>query len=199
MVRIKHRYLVVRFLYPATQSQRSKTTNDSTRNLLNLYRPSPQSFDTRSLVRLIKNSVEYMYGDYGLGLVAPSLKVVYFSSATSTAIIRVARAHYRIVWAGLTWITNLDENAAGGEQCVFSVVKVSGTIRKAEEDIISRAKEEIRRVKGQHGAGTQEGLAMLFGPEVKADRGQNVQSHKDMSSDASASDDNESRDESGLG
>ena len=201
MVRIKHRYLVVRILYPATQATVSKSiVNHSNQDLLNLYRPSPQSLDTRNLFRLIRTSIEYMYGDYGVGLVLPSLKITYFSSATSTAILRVARAHYRILWGALSWITSLGQGGSGGDPCVFRVVRVSGTIRKAEEDVINRAKAEIRRAKGQPGSGTQEGLAMLLGPEVGIDGERAIQPGKGRSNDTPASDDEEdSGDESAFG
>lgn len=201
MVRIKHRYLVVRILYPATQATVSKSiVNHSNQDLLDLYRPSPQSLDTHNLFRLIRTSIEYMYGDYGVGLVLPSLKITYFSSATSTAIFRVARAHYRILWGALSWITSLGQGGSGGDPCVFRVVRVSGTIRKAEEDVINRAKAEIRRAKGQPGSGTREGLAMLLGPEVGIDGERAVQPGKGRSNDTLASDDEEdSGDESAFG
>lgn len=201
MVRIKHRYLVVRILYPATQATVSKSiVNHSNQDFLNLNRPSPQSLDTRNLFRLIRTSIGYMYGDYGVGLVLPSLKITYFSSATSTAILRVARAHYRILWGALSWITSLGQGGSGGDPCVFRVVRVSGTIRKAGEDVINRAKAEIRRAKGQPGLGTREGLAMLLGAEVGIGPERAVQSGKDRSNDTLASDDEaDSADESVFG
>ena len=200
MVRIKHRYLVVRILYPATQAIVSKSVvNQSNRDLLNLYRPSPQSLDTRNLFRLIKTSIEYMYGDYGIGLVLPSLKITYFSSATSTAILRVARAHHRILWGALSWITSLGQGGSGGDPCVFRVVRVSGTIRKAEEHVIHSAKAEIRRAKGQPGSGTGEGLAMLLGAEVGFDGERAVQRGKGRSNDTLASDEEDSGLENAFG
>lgn len=200
MVRIKHRYLVVRILYPAAQAIVSKSiVQDSNQDLLNLYRPSPQSLDTRNLFRLIRTSIEYMYGDYGVGLLVPSLKIIYFSSATSTAIVRVARAHYRILWGALSWITSLGQGGSGGDPCVFRVVRVSGTIRKAEEDVINRAKAEIRRAKGRPGLGTQEGLAILLGPEVGIDVERAVKPGKGRSIATLASHDEDSGDGSAFG
>ena len=69
--------------------------------------------------------------------------VKYFSPATSTAIIRVSRDHYRLVWAALTFTTRLPKPL--DQPCVMQVVRVSGTIRKAEGEAIRRARLSIRR------------------------------------------------------
>jgi ribonuclease P/MRP protein subunit POP5 len=71
------------------------------------------------------------------------LPVKYCSQATSTAIIRVSRAHYRMVWAALSFTTHLPLKPAN-LPCVIQVVRVSGTIRKAEEEAIRRARLQIR-------------------------------------------------------
>jgi ribonuclease P/MRP protein subunit POP5 len=68
--------------------------------------------------------------------------VKYFSPATSTAIIRVSRDHYRLVWAALTFTSQLPKI---GQPCVLQVVRVSGTIRKAEEEAVRRAQLAIRK------------------------------------------------------
>jgi ribonuclease P/MRP protein subunit POP5 len=71
--------------------------------------------------------------------------VVYLSPATSTAIIRVARDHYRLVWATLAFVTRLPKPL--DTPCVIQVVRNSGTIRKAEEEAIRRAKASVMRAK----------------------------------------------------
>ena len=160
MVRLKHRYLTVHVLYP-TDTTRAQATAAP---LLQFHRPSPAGVDAAQLLRLIRRSVEYMYGDYGLGLVASSLKINYWSAATSTAIVRVTRNHFRILWGALTWITDIGRNGGYNKEndrltaCVFRVVRTSGTIRKAEEDVIRRAKEEILRAKRVDGGNYEAGL-----------------------------------------
>ena len=146
MVRLKHRYLVVHILYLSE----SVANKPAAQSILQFHRPSPANIDIAHLLRIIRASVEYMYGDYGLGLISSSLKINYFSPATSTAIVRVARAHFRILWAALTWMTGLERTPASRkigdaalEVCVFRVVRVCGTIKKAEEEVICRAKKQI--------------------------------------------------------
>lgn len=68
---------------------------------------------------------------------------MYLSSATSTAIVRAPRSYYRLVWGALTYITKLPKPI--DQRCVIRVVRVSGTIRKAEDEAIRRAREMIKR------------------------------------------------------
>ena len=75
--------------------------------------------------------------------------VKYLSPATSTFIVRVARAQHRLVWAALSFMTCVPVE---GTPCVVRVLRVSGTIRKAEEEAIRRARLLVVRVKkGEEG------------------------------------------------
>jgi ribonuclease P/MRP protein subunit POP5 len=92
--------------------------------------------------------------------------VKYISPTTSTAIIRVSRSHYRLIWAALSFITKIplpspsfnnhnhhnNNKNSNNEQprdrpCVVQVVRVSGTIKKAEEEAIRRARIVIARAR----------------------------------------------------
>ncbi|EME40560.1 hypothetical protein DOTSEDRAFT_74198 [Dothistroma septosporum NZE10] len=99
---------------------------------------------------MIRDGVAELFGDYGAGSIAASLQVKYISSATSTAIVRVARAHYRMVWAALSFVTRVPKPIE--QVCVIQVVRVSGTIKKAEEEAIRRARAVIARVQRVRGA-----------------------------------------------
>lgn len=97
--------------------------------------------------------------------------VKYLSPATSTAIIRCPRTSYRLVWTAVTYLSHVPDftsqtqtpgtapsggfGAGTGKRagpltrpCVFRVVKVSGTMRKAEEAAIRRGRREVARVRG---------------------------------------------------
>ncbi|KAL9599485.1 MAG: hypothetical protein Q9219_003824 [cf. Caloplaca sp. 3 TL-2023] len=107
-----------------------------------------------------------MYGNYGQGITSTGLSVKYLSPATSTAIVRCSRAHYQIVWAALTFMTHLPETPkqATLQPCVMHVVRVSGTIRKAEEEAIKRAKAAILKAKKDTGTGSSVALDAILGP-----------------------------------
>lgn len=75
------------------------------------------------------------------------------SAATSTAIVRVSRSHYRMVWAALSFATKIPKPV--DKTCVIQVVRVSGTIKKSEEEAIRRARMTIvraQRAKAETGA-----------------------------------------------
>jgi ribonuclease P/MRP protein subunit POP5 len=168
MVRVKHRYLLLNILFP--EGSAAASSSGSTAPLpLTFHSPTPLHFQAVSLLHLIRESVAELFGDYGVGTIA-GLKVMYFSPATSTAIVRCPRASYRLVWAGLTFVDSLPGPRRGGEReaCVIRVVRVSGTVRKAEEEAVRRARRAIITVKmleqedGSGSAtGTLEGLLRI--------------------------------------
>src|SRR4051812_2809084 len=138
MVRIKQRYLLLNFLYPSAHASTRSTIPAS----FSFQKPTPDYVDAGRFVAHLRNHISLLFGDYGLGVSLSSLKVVYFSTATSTAILRVPRNHYRLVWAALSHMTALPAPKGGGngEACVVHVARVSGTIRKAEEELVRRAR-----------------------------------------------------------
>lgn len=168
MVRIKHRYLLVNILYPGSDDATSGESFIATNDLpwsVRIRQPTSDKVNAKVLVNMIRRGIEDLFGDYGSGMIAGSLiggihaslilhtltnAVKYFSAATSTAIIRVARAHYRMLWASLSFVTKLPS----GQPCVFQVVRVSGTIKKSEEEAIRRARLCIIRAH----AGSNHGL-----------------------------------------
>ncbi|KAF2708971.1 hypothetical protein K504DRAFT_380718 [Pleomassaria siparia CBS 279.74] len=143
MVRVKNRYLVVKFLYPSTTP--SSSSKDVVPQLLQLHQPTPDAFHAGLLLRAIRDGITELFGDYGMGMASTSLKINYHSPATSTAIIRCPQAHYQMVWAALTYMTKLPKPI--NTPVVVQVVRVSGTIKKAEMEVIRRAKEIILRAK----------------------------------------------------
>ena len=93
----------------------------------------------------------------------PCSTVVYFSPATSTAIVRVGREHFRMLCAALCLMDRLPK--PHNTPCVFQVVRVSGTIKKAEEEAIRRARAAARRarIEGSEAMDELGGLKGLIG------------------------------------
>lgn len=152
MVRLKQRYLLVNILYPP----RNPSSSDVATNMISFQAPTPGHITAGAFVAHLRNQITLLFGDFGLGASLSSLKVVYLSNATSTLILRVPRNHHRLVWAALSHITMLPAQKRGGVglSCVVRVVRVSGTIRKAEEELISRAKRDVVRARmAQSGRG----------------------------------------------
>lgn len=145
MVRIKQRYLLLNILYPTPNS----SSNNPVTNPISFQAPTPSYLTAGSFVAHLRNHITLLFGDFGLGVSLASLKVVYLSTATSTVILRVPRDHHRLVWAALSHVTELPPQRRGGAgtPCVVRVVRVSGTIRKAEEELIRRAKRDVVRAR----------------------------------------------------
>lgn len=198
MVRIKNRYLLFNILYPS--SKQKPQTAGTQPVALSFRKPTPNHIDAGRLVGLLRSQISLLFGDYGLGVSVWSLKVVYFSSATSTIILRVPRDHHRLVWAALTQITELpgagppirggrqdrsSNSNAPGIPCAIQVVRVSGTIRKAEEDLIRRARRDIVKAKMLEDGHAHLGSAL--GPQA-VEEDISMQSIEDLSDEEDVSD-----------
>ena len=77
MVRIKYRYLLVHILNPGPLDSASKPASGPADkplpDLVQFHPPSPDDLTPQVLIRAIKDQVQYLYGDYGSGLVASSV------------------------------------------------------------------------------------------------------------------------------
>ena len=87
--------------------------------------------------------------------------VKYLSNATSTFILRVSRDHYRIAWAALSLMNSVP--VKDGRSCVFRVVRVSGTIRKAQEELIRRSRQMILKAQREMDEQGDSTLKNIFG------------------------------------
>ena len=76
MVRLKHRYLLIDILYPSRDGAKSKKAGgaDEINHFLAFHAPSPSRLDEKTLARLIRENVSELFGDYGAGKIASSLK-----------------------------------------------------------------------------------------------------------------------------
>ncbi|WYZ45198.1 hypothetical protein EsH8_VIII_000514 [Colletotrichum jinshuiense] len=158
MVRIKERYVLVNILYPP---EPSKQQTSSVPDFVVLHQPTTGSLTPQSLLKAIRAEVATLFGDYGSGAIEGNLSVKYLSPATSTFILKVKRAHYRLVWAALTFLDRVPLKSGDGKPCTFKVVRVSGTIRKAEEEAIRQARQLVLAAKDS-AAATASGALPLF-------------------------------------
>lgn len=59
-----------------------------------------------------------------------------------------------MLWAALTFMDHVPTKDGRGRPCIFRVVRVSGTIRKAEEEAIRQAKRLIIAAKEEANSAT---------------------------------------------
>ncbi|ORY79563.1 hypothetical protein BCR37DRAFT_349740 [Protomyces lactucae-debilis] len=118
MVRLKNRYILFEVLHPSTEVL---------------------SISQRQLVDMLRDEVALNFGKHGSGLLASSLHLKYYSSMTGRGILQADRAHYRLAWAALTYLKLPGQHRVSNEAIgpVIKVLGISGTIRKAEERLIS--------------------------------------------------------------
>ncbi|KAF5005467.1 hypothetical protein FDECE_8086 [Fusarium decemcellulare] len=160
MVRIKERYLLVNIVYPPDPAKAAKSNLP---DFVVHHQPTIEKLSPQALLKGIRAEITSLFGDYGSGVLG-SLSVKYLSLATSTFILRCSRAHYQMLWSALTFMDRIP--VPGGRPCIFRVVRVSGTIRKAEEEAIRQAKRLILAAKED----TNSQSALAFAPQSKDDK-----------------------------
>ncbi|KAI9039568.1 Rpp14/Pop5 family protein [Aspergillus affinis] len=195
MVRLKHRYLLLDILYPDPSSWPStthqhKNVSSRSQSQIQIHAPTSDALTPGLLAKMVREEVAETFGDWGI--------VKYLSPATSTAIIRCPRASFRLVWTALTYMSHVPEygnpsrsKGAGPaltRPCVFRVIRVSGTMRKAEEEAIRRARREILRVRQTEEVGVLGDLVCGLaeddaGAAVMGDEGDNNDEDMAMESD----------------
>ncbi|PFH60272.1 hypothetical protein XA68_11192 [Ophiocordyceps unilateralis] len=144
MVRIKERYLLVNIIYPPSPG-RASGRETVVPELVVQHQPTVDKLTPPVLLKALRAEVANLFGDYGSGALEGHLSVKYHALATSTFILRCARAHYKMLWAALTMMTRVP--VKDGRLCIFRVVRVSGTMRKAEEEAIRQARKLILAAK----------------------------------------------------
>ncbi|KAF8858286.1 hypothetical protein BDZ45DRAFT_743532 [Acephala macrosclerotiorum] len=111
MVRLKNRYLLVNILYPELEKNQLKSDIP---DVVVFHQPTTNELNSHALLRGIRAEVSSLFGDYGTGALSESLNVKYLSPATSTFILRVSRAHYKVAWAALSMMNSVPKGRRGG-------------------------------------------------------------------------------------
>jgi hypothetical protein len=88
MVRVKYRYLVVNFLYPEPLAKGKTPLPD----LVQIHSPTPDAFHGGVLVRMIREGVEDVYGDYGSAMVSTGLKGASYSPSNIPTITHIQQS-----------------------------------------------------------------------------------------------------------
>jgi ribonuclease P/MRP protein subunit POP5 len=138
MVRTKERYLAVHIIYPTTG-------HEDVPEIVARHRPTTENITSHTLSKGIRAAVSRLYGDVGRAACEYNLHVKYWSRATSTLIVRTSRSHYKMIWAGLNLMNRVPTvgQEDSGSLCKFAVVRVCGTMRKAEQEIIRQDRQLI--------------------------------------------------------
>ncbi|KAJ3108754.1 hypothetical protein HDU97_000154 [Phlyctochytrium planicorne] len=117
-MRFKNRYLLVEIIFADSQ-------------ILESLHPG-------NIINTIRDSVEVNFGDVGVGSISQSFSVKYFSPYTSVAIVRVARDHVKLLWAAISFVSQIK-----GRKCLLRVVHVGGTIKQVQKQAIEFDKQQL--------------------------------------------------------
>ena len=196
MVRIKYRYLVVQILSPnllkpgdtahfqepSPSLLTPKLHNPSTSDrLLALHAPTPDNSNVRTIIRTVRAQLLQLFGEYGSAVAGgDGLKMMYWSNATSTFVLRCRREMFRLLWTSLTFVRSLqldDERGRGPggaarkeeREVVLRVVRVSGTVKKALEEVVRRNRLMMGRIRGMEASleGMENGIGNAAGMELQ--------------------------------
>lgn len=80
MVRVKNRYLVVNFLYPEPLAK--SKSQQQLPDVVQMHSPTPDALKQGIIIRMIRDGVEDLFGDYGSGMVSSGLKGMFLTSHT---------------------------------------------------------------------------------------------------------------------
>ncbi|CAG8437107.1 2275_t:CDS:2 [Funneliformis mosseae] len=131
MVRLKNRWLLFEIVFEDTLQRSTSTKNVETLSSKDVY-------------SAIKDSIKTNFGDYGVGCVAASLNVKYFSPFTNIGVLRVSRDHYHIAWGAMTFISQIKT-----KNCLLRVLYLGATIKQCQLSAIDYDRDQILLLKRQ--------------------------------------------------
>lgn len=73
MVRLKHRYLLVNFLYPSPVTSSSKPAK-AVPDVVQFHQPSSDKLTAGLLIKIIRDGIAELFGDYGAGMTSGTLQ-----------------------------------------------------------------------------------------------------------------------------
>jgi RNase P/RNase MRP subunit POP5 len=104
--------------------------------------PLPLSFDTASVVGMLRHELEVNFGIQGSAALSQSLTVKYTNTATGMIILRCPRDHVQRVLSTVAWISHFPQSQAVHFKCTWRVIHCAGTIKACQQAAIAFAKRE---------------------------------------------------------
>ena len=108
MVRVKRRYILFELIFESKDD----------------YVNFDRSINERHIMQVIRDSIQQLYGDYGLAILNQSLSLKRFNKQTKIGILSCYRHSYQILFNSLFLIQDIHK-----VKCIFKTHHLSGTIR----------------------------------------------------------------------
>ncbi|XP_076849949.1 ribonuclease P/MRP protein subunit POP5 isoform X1 [Brachyhypopomus gauderio] len=125
MVRIKNRYLLCEVCV-------------SERNSLQLLTET-------AIYEAIKAAVIKAHGVYGAALYSIGSSVTYVNAYTGVVLLRLRKAHYRLLWSALPFVTRIWSRGQN-LQCFFNCIHIGGTIRTCQKFLVKYGRQQLCRM-----------------------------------------------------
>lgn len=74
-----------------------------------------------AVANAVRDSINSTFGDFGAAAAGRAVDIKYWNATTSLAIIRCTRSHFRMVWAGASFVSKI-----GNRQCAICAKHVGG-------------------------------------------------------------------------
>ncbi|XP_026851853.2 ribonuclease P/MRP protein subunit POP5 [Electrophorus electricus] len=125
MVRIKYRYL----LCEVCVSERSGL----------------QMLAERPIYDALRAALGKAHGAHGAALLSVGSSVTYVNAYTGVVLLRFRKAHYRLLWSALPFVTSIWSR---GQKvpCFFNCVHIGGTIRTCQKFLVRYSRQQLCRM-----------------------------------------------------
>ncbi|XP_076370040.1 POP5 ribonuclease P/MRP subunit [Tachypleus tridentatus] len=131
MVRVKQRYFLVEIIPTASR-----------RHLQTELHPS---INERSILRSVRESVEEIHGDFGVGVTQAGFTIKMFNSKTSVFVLRVRRGPHVLVASALSFVRRI-----GNTSLTLKTLHLSGTIRSCLKFLQQYDKQQLVYILRHH-------------------------------------------------
>ena len=122
MVRVKNRYL-----------------------LCKIISPHAKSIHPYDITNAIKKSILSLYGNFGSSSASASLVVKYFNNKTKLVQLRIAHAHYRMLWSSLPFVKQVyAKSCQKNVQCILQTLYCGATIRSVQKFIVKYDQKNMK-------------------------------------------------------
>lgn len=132
MVRLKHRYFLVRLFFDDQKFG--------------------HNIEPYQIYGRIKTAVETIHGDHGLACIDVSLSVKYVNVYTNVILIKTRRQFHRLLWSSLPFITHIPENIGKRTvklPCFLHTLHVGGSIRSCQKFLIKYHRRKLNSILDQ--------------------------------------------------
>lgn len=117
MVRVKRRHSTIVII-----------PNDSS-----VHDLAPIALEEREIVQALKNAIQSLHGDYGLGTCLRSLAVKKYCPSTRTAVVSTQRGPHILLLTSLPLVRKI-----GKHECTLRLARLSGTLRSSYKSIMKK-------------------------------------------------------------